>query len=118
MDTSLPGRHHYALARQLASLRDEGVLVIGSGNVVHNLREFDFRDPAPLDWAARADDEIRGHVAARRHEALVDYPAQPGDARLAVPTPPGRKIAHRLILGPPPNTEGDTWTRNSWSPGS
>jgi 4,5-DOPA dioxygenase extradiol len=87
MDTSMPGRHHYALARQLASLRDEGVLVVGSGNVVHNLRLFDFRDPAPLDWAMRADAEIRGHVATRRHEALMDYPAQAGDARLAVPTP-------------------------------
>jgi 4,5-DOPA dioxygenase extradiol len=87
MDTSLPGRHHYALARQLSSLRDEGVLVIGSGNIVHNLREFDFRNPAPLDWAGRADARIRGHVESRHHEELMEYPAQPGDARLAVPTP-------------------------------
>ncbi len=55
MDTSLPGRHHYELAWQLAPLRDEGVLVVGSGNVVHNLRLFDFRNPAPLDWALAAD---------------------------------------------------------------
>jgi 4,5-DOPA dioxygenase extradiol len=87
MDTSLPGRHHYVLARQLASLRDEGVLIVGSGNFVHNLRRFDFRDHSPLDWAGRADAEIRGHIEARRHDALMDYPAQPGDARLAVPTP-------------------------------
>jgi 4,5-DOPA dioxygenase extradiol len=87
LDTSLPGRHHYALARQLAPLRDEDVLVMGSGNVVHNLRQFDFRDPAPLAWALRSDAEIRGHVEAGRHEALMDYPGSGADARLAVPTP-------------------------------
>jgi 4,5-DOPA dioxygenase extradiol len=87
IDTSLPGRHHYALARQLAPLRDEGVLVMGSGNVVHNLRQFDFRDPKPLAWAERSDSEIRGHVEAGRHEALMDYPGSSPDARLAVPTP-------------------------------
>ena len=86
MDTSLPGRHHYTLARQLASLRDEGVLVIGSGNIVHNLRLFDFRNPAPLAWAERCDAEIRGHIAAGRHDPLIDYPTL-DEARLAVPTP-------------------------------
>ena len=86
IDTSQPGRHHYALARQLAPLRDEGVLVLGSGNVVHNLRLFDFRDPTPREWAIRADEEIRAHVAARDHDALVEYPARE-DAHLAVPTP-------------------------------
>jgi 4,5-DOPA dioxygenase extradiol len=86
MDTSLPCRHHYALARQLAPLRDEGVLVLGSGNAVHNLRLFDFRDPTPRDWALRADAEIRGHVAAGDHAALVEYPGQ-AEARLPVPTP-------------------------------
>ncbi len=86
MDTRLPGSHHYALARQLAPLRDEGVLVLGSGNIVHNLRLFDFRDPAPLDWALAADAEIRGHIAAGRHDELAAYPARP-EARLAVPTP-------------------------------
>ncbi len=92
MDTSRPGPHHYALARQLAPLRDEGVLVLGSGNIVHNLRLFDFRDPAPLDWALAADAELRGHIAAGRHDELAGYPARPegtpcrADAR-ALPAP-------------------------------
>ena len=92
MDTRLPGAHHYALARQLAPLRDEGVLVLGSGNFVHNLRLFDFRDPAPLDWALAADAEIRGHIAAGRHDELAGYPVAPrsapagADAR-ALPAP-------------------------------
>ena len=86
MDTGRPGRHHYELARQLAPLRDEGVLVMGSGNIVHNLRQFDFRDPTPLAWASRCDAEIRAHVVAGRHDALMVYPTH-DEGRLAVPTP-------------------------------
>ena len=86
MDTSRPGRHHYELARQLAGLRDEGVLVMGSGNIVHNLRQFDFRDPTPLAWASRCDAEIRAHIVAGRHDALMVYPTH-DEGRLAVPTP-------------------------------
>ncbi len=86
MDTTLPGTHHLALARRLAPLRDEGVLVIGSGNIVHNLRLFDFRDPAPLEWALAADATIRGLIAQRRHDELAAYPGRP-EARLPVPTP-------------------------------
>jgi 4,5-DOPA dioxygenase extradiol len=86
MDTRLPGAHHLALARQLAPLRDEGILVLGSGNIVHNLRLFDFRDPAPLDWALAADASIREMIAGRSHDALAAFPDRP-EARLAVPTP-------------------------------
>jgi len=86
MDTRLPGAHHVALARQLLPLRDEGILVLGSGNIVHNLGLFDFRDPAPLDWALAADASIRGMIAGRRHDELAGYPGRP-EARLPVPTP-------------------------------
>ena len=93
MDTRLPGAHHYALARQLAALRDEGVLVLGSGNFVHNLRLFDFRDPAPLDWALAADAEIRGHIAAGRHArarglSLAPRSAPAGADARALPAAP------------------------------
>ena len=47
---------------------------MGSGNIVHNLRQFDFRDPTPLAWASRCDAEIRAHVVAGRHDALMVYP--------------------------------------------
>ena len=86
IDTRMPGRHHHALARQLAPLRGEGVLVMGSGNIVHNLGLLDFRDPAPLDWALAADAKLRGLIAERRHDELAAYPGSP-DARLPVPTP-------------------------------
>lgn len=85
IDTNQPGAHHIVLARQLAPLRDVGVLVLGSGNIVHNLRLFDFRDPAPLDWALAADAEVRRLVAERRVDDLAAWPEHPG-ARLAVPT--------------------------------
>lgn len=87
MDTRLPGSHHYALARQLSPLRDENVLVLASGNMVHNLRMFSFRDPAPQAWAEQCDLELRGLIAAREHEALLDYGSRDASTRLAVPTP-------------------------------
>jgi len=87
MDTSLSGSHHYALARQLAPLRDESVLIVGSGNIVHNLPLFSFQDAKPQAWALQCDEELRQHIAARRHDALIDYPALGAQARLAVPTP-------------------------------
>ncbi len=55
LDSAQPGAFHLALGRELAALRDEGVLIVGSGNIVHNLRLFNFRDPAPADWAIRAN---------------------------------------------------------------
>jgi 4,5-DOPA dioxygenase extradiol len=87
MDTSQPGAHHYALAGRIAPLRDEGVLVIGSGNMVHNLPLFSFHDSRPQAWALQCDEELRQHVAAGRHEALLDYGVRDAQARLAVPTP-------------------------------
>jgi 4,5-DOPA dioxygenase extradiol len=85
IDTKQPGAQHVALARQLAPLRDEGILVLGSGNIVHNLRLFDFRNPARPDWALAPDAEVRRLVAERRVDDLAAWPERPG-ARLAVPT--------------------------------
>lgn len=87
MDTSLPGSHHYAIGRELAPLRDEHVLILASGNIVHNLPLFSFHDPKPLDWAERCDLELRRRIANREHEALADFDSLGPDARLAVPTP-------------------------------
>lgn len=87
MDTGMPGTHHYALARQLAPLRDENVLVFASGNMVHNLRMFSFRDAKPQAWATQCDRELRALIAERDHQALADYPGRDSTTRLAVPTP-------------------------------
>jgi 4,5-DOPA dioxygenase extradiol len=87
MDTRRDGAHHYGIGRQLAPLRDERVLVMGSGNMVHNLRLFSFQDPRPMAWAERCDEELRRRIAAHEHEAIVNYDSLGADARLAVPTP-------------------------------
>jgi 4,5-DOPA dioxygenase extradiol len=75
LDTTQPPLVHYRLARELAALRDQGVLILGSGNIVHSLREFSFRDPAPLDWAVRADARVRALIEAGDDAALTDWNA-------------------------------------------
>ncbi|MBJ8344545.1 4,5-DOPA dioxygenase extradiol [Antrihabitans sp. YC2-6] len=78
--------HHLELGRKLAQLRDDGVLIIGSGNIVHNLRAVDFGQPdTGYDWALRFDDAAREQLESNPTEiaALDSHP----DFRLAVPTP-------------------------------
>ena len=87
LDTSQPGEFHYALARELAPLREEGILILGSGNIVHNLRLFSFHDPQPLPWATEIDATLRRRILAREHDLLKDYDTLGPNARLAVPTP-------------------------------
>jgi 4,5-DOPA dioxygenase extradiol len=87
LDTSQPGSFHYRLAKQLAPLREEGVLIIGSGNIVHNLRVFSFHRHDPYDWAVRCDEEIKRRLLKSEHEGLVAYESLGPDAKLAVPTP-------------------------------
>jgi 4,5-DOPA dioxygenase extradiol len=87
IDSRRPGSFHYALARRLSPLRDEGVLVVGSGNVVHSLRRFDWASTEPLDWAARFDAEVKARIRSRDHDGLLDPLALSPDGRLAVPTP-------------------------------
>ena len=87
LDVTRPGEFHYHVGRELASLREEGVLVIGSGNIVHNLREFDFRNPAPAIWAMRADAQVRDKILAKDHQALMHWHDLGSDVARAVPTP-------------------------------
>ncbi|MEO8160835.1 MAG: class III extradiol ring-cleavage dioxygenase, partial [Arenimonas sp.] len=82
-----PGAWHYDLARLLAPLRDEGVLVLASGNIVHNLRLFRYKETAPLDWALRFDEHVGEHIASGHHDGLLGYETLGSDALLAIPTP-------------------------------
>ncbi|MGN6153457.1 MAG: 4,5-DOPA dioxygenase extradiol [Lysobacteraceae bacterium] len=87
IDTRRPGAWHVALAQRLAPLRDDGVLVVASGDIVHNLRLFDWRDPSPLPWALRFRDRVNALVRDGDLAALADWPALGEDARLSIPTP-------------------------------
>lgn len=87
IDSRRPGAWHVALARRLAPLRDEGVLVVASGDIVHNLRLFDFRATAPLPWALRFRDRVNALILEGDLPALADWPALGDDAALSVPTP-------------------------------
>ena len=89
IDATQPPSFHYRLGQRLAPLRDEGVLVIGSGNVVHNLHAYVWgqRTAAPFHWAVRFEERVRALLVAGDHDALVDYTRLGEDAALAVPTP-------------------------------
>jgi 4,5-DOPA dioxygenase extradiol len=87
LDVSAPAAEHYALGRSLAPLRDEGVLIVGSGNIVHNLGIIDWDEDAPVAaWAAEFDAWVAECVAERRHDDLVGYLEHPL-GRMAAPTP-------------------------------
>ena len=66
---------------------DDGVLVVASGDVVHNLRLFNWHDPSPLPWALRFRDRVNALVREGDLAALADWPALGEDARLSIPTP-------------------------------
>ena len=87
LDTSQPAAFHYGLGRELSVLRDEGVLILGSGNTVHNLRTFDFRNPAPTPWAATGDAKIRDRIVANDHAALIEWQTMGSDVAKGIPTP-------------------------------
>jgi len=87
LDSGEPAAFHYELALRLAPLRDQGVLILGSGNIVHNLRLLDCRRRDGFDWAVRFDREVKARIQARDHEALTRYDEVGDDARRAVPTP-------------------------------
>lgn len=84
-----PAAFHYDLAKRLAPLRDEGVLAIGSGNLVHNLHAYAWGDETrePLDWALRFEQLARALMLSGDHGALIDYESLGRDALLSAPTP-------------------------------
>ncbi len=82
-----PLEYHYDLAGELSGLRDRGVLVIGSGNVVHNLGLLDWNniDAAPFVWSREFDEEVKTNLVSGNHRALIRYQKM-GASSLAVPT--------------------------------
>ena len=89
IDETQPAEFHYELGKRLAPLRDEGVLVVGSGNLVHNLHTYAWgRHPVePYDWAVRFEARARDLLVAGEDGPLVNYETCGRDAQLSVPTP-------------------------------
>lgn len=91
IDYSQPAQYHYDLAKQLAVLRNKGILIIGSGNIIHNLGLVDFqnfhKDNYGFDWAVEARAGINGYLQSGNYQPLIDYRKQPKAYQLAIPTP-------------------------------
>jgi len=90
IDRRQPPQFHYEIGRRLAELRDEGVLIAGSGDVVHNLRLAQFRGPddvPPYDWAVRFNEVVKTAIADQDDGSIVDYLGLGQDAILSSPTP-------------------------------
>jgi 4,5-DOPA dioxygenase extradiol len=91
IDYYKPASYHYDLAKQLSALRDKGVLILGSGNMVHNLRMVAFdRMNEPnfgFDWAKEANGLFKKNILDGNHQALFDYEKLGEAVKLAVPTP-------------------------------
>jgi 4,5-DOPA dioxygenase extradiol len=89
IDETRDASWHFEIARKLAPLRDEGVLIVGSGNLVHNLHTYSWGNRAaePYDWAARFEATARGLLARAEFAPLVDYASLGRDALLSAPTP-------------------------------
>jgi 4,5-DOPA dioxygenase extradiol len=80
---------HYEIAKLLAQLRDEGVLVIGSGDLVHNLHTYAWgkQNAEPFDWAVEFEAKARKLIVDGDHVPLINYEALGRDAQLSIPTP-------------------------------
>jgi 4,5-DOPA dioxygenase extradiol len=89
IDDTQPAGFHYAIAKRLSSLRDEGVLIMGSGNLVHNLHAYAWgrQQVEPLDWAVRFEERARELLLAGAHDPLIAYETLGRDATLSIPTP-------------------------------
>lgn len=87
LDTRRPGSWHLALARKLAPLREEGVLILGSGNIVHNLGTFQFHDPASPPWVPRFAHRVNECILTGDQESLANPSRWGHEASLAIPTP-------------------------------
>ena len=90
IDYSQSPQYHYELAQQIKSLREKGVLIIGSGNIVHNLGKVEWRrlnETFGYDWAIEANDKMKSFILDGNHKELINFRSQGKAFDLAIPTP-------------------------------
>jgi 4,5-DOPA dioxygenase extradiol len=86
LDRKISPQAHVEMAKQLLPLRDEGILVIGSGNIVHNLSLIRWHDDTPYPWAAEFNTLATEFILGEKLDSLADYPSLGEAARLSIPT--------------------------------
>jgi len=89
IDEAEPAAFHFEIGRKLAVLRDEGVLIAGSGNLVHNLHAYAWgrHMPEPYDWAVRFEADAKQMMLAGEYRPLIEYEKLGPEALLSIPTP-------------------------------
>jgi len=89
LDHTKSAQWHYELAKELSSLRNKGVLIVGSGNIVHNLGMVNWRNlnGPGYDWAIEMNEKFKKLISENEHKALINYSALGSAAKLAIPTP-------------------------------
>jgi 4,5-DOPA dioxygenase extradiol len=91
LDYNQTPQRHYEIAQQIKSLREKGVLIIGSGNIVHNLRMVAWNklnEPGyGFDWAIEADEKMKKFILNGDHQPLINFRSQGKAFDLAIPTP-------------------------------
>jgi 4,5-DOPA dioxygenase extradiol len=88
LDMTKPAAFHFSMGQKLRKLREHGVLLIGSGNIVHNLRHIDWDESAkPLTWATEFDQWVKQKIDVRDFKALVQESVLSGAGQLSIPTP-------------------------------
>lgn len=89
IDESQPALFHFDVGRKLAPLRDEGVLIVGSGNLVHNLHAYAWgrHMPDPYEWAVRFEMEAKLMMTSGEYKPLIEYEKLGPEALLSIPTP-------------------------------
>lgn len=90
IDYTKTPQYHYELAQQIKSLREKGVLIIGSGNIVHNLRMVAWKqlnETFGYDWAIEANDKMKKYILDGNHRDLINFRSQGRAFDLAIPTP-------------------------------
>ena len=89
IDESKPASFHFEIGKRLTPLREEGVLIVGSGNLVHNLHAYAWgrHTPDPYDWAVQFESEARQMMVAGEYKPLIEYEKLGKRALLSIPTP-------------------------------
>jgi 4,5-DOPA dioxygenase extradiol len=79
--------YHYQLSKELQALRTKGLLILGSGNIVHNLRIIDWNNPHKgYDWAVEFDEKVKANLVLHKHDSLINYAQMGKAAELSIPT--------------------------------